>query len=85
MIHPRIICSVERPLYNMLVASAKTSGMSISFKARCLLLKAIELEEDEALLQTARQRDATWDSKKALSHKEFWGRAPKKRVKKCSH
>ena len=85
MLQPRIICSVELPLYNMLVASAKMSGVSISFKTRCLLQKAIELEEDEGLLQTAKQRDATWNNKKALSHGEFWGGAPKKRAKKCTH
>lgn len=60
------------------------SGVSLSLKVRDLLKKAIEFEEDEELLQIAKQRDATWNNKKALSHDEFWGRKPKKRVKKCS-
>lgn len=82
---PRIICSVEYPVYNMLLHLAKMSGVSLSLKVRDLLKKAIEYEEDEELLQIAKHRDATWNDKKALTHNEFWGRKPKKRNKKCSH
>ncbi len=69
----------------MIMASARISGISLSLKVRDLLKKAIEFEEDEDLLQTAKQRDAAWDDKKALTHIEFWGNQPRKRNKKCSH
>ncbi|MCX5783512.1 MAG: antitoxin, RHH family protein [Elusimicrobia bacterium] len=84
MRQPRIICSVEQPLYNLLIASAKMSGISISLKARDLLKKAMEMEEDEPLLKIAKQRDAAWNCKKAMSHEKFWGLKLKKRAKKCS-
>lgn len=47
--NPRIFTVLERPVYKMVEAMAKKDGVSISSKARDLILKALELVEDAGL------------------------------------
>ncbi len=46
---PRISTVVERPIYEAVVLLAKKDGVSLSQKARDLLLDALELIEDAGL------------------------------------
>ena len=68
--HPRISAVVERPLYEALESLAKRDHMSISQKARDLLLKAVEWVEDIELATLVRDRKAR--KGKLLSHKDLW-------------
>lgn len=46
---PRISTVVERPIYKAVAMLAKQDGVSLSQKARDLLLEALELVEDTGL------------------------------------
>lgn len=46
---PRISTVVERPIYKAVAMLAKKDGVSLSQKARDLLLEALELVEDAGL------------------------------------
>ena len=46
---PRISTVVERPIYEAVAMLAKKDGVSLSQKARDLLLEALELSEDAGL------------------------------------
>ena len=46
---PRISAVVERPIYEAVAMLAKKDGVSLSQKARDLLLEALELIEDAGL------------------------------------
>jgi hypothetical protein len=46
---PRISTVVERPIYEAVAMLAKKDGVSLSQKARDLLLEALELIEDAGL------------------------------------
>ncbi len=72
--HPRISTVIERPLYETVEALAKRDHMSVSQKARDLLRRAIELDEDADLSVLAQERLRR--SGKFIPHDEFW-RAPK--------
>ena len=56
--HPRISTVVERPLYNTIKRLAEQDDVSVSDKARTLLIAALELLEDaelEALVEKRRK------------------------------
>jgi len=44
MRHQRVIASIEKPLYNMLMESARNSGISLSLKVRDILKAKMEEE-----------------------------------------
>ena len=46
---PRISAVVDRPIYEAVAMLAKRDGVSLSQKARDLLLEALELTEDAGL------------------------------------
>jgi hypothetical protein len=55
---PRISTVVERPIYEAVAMLAKKDGVSLSQKARDLLLEALELVEDvglEAIVERRRK------------------------------
>lgn len=54
--NPRIFTVLERPVYKVVEAMAKRDGVSISSKARDLILKALELIEDAGLEAIAEKR-----------------------------
>ena len=55
---PRISTVVERPIFEAVKKLATRDGVSVSDRARTLLLEALELEEDMALetLVTSRMK-----------------------------
>jgi len=66
---PRISAVVEQPIYDALAALAKRDKMSLSQKARDLLLEALELSEDaglEAIVARRRRNRAP-----SISHAEL--------------
>ncbi|MBI2882679.1 MAG: toxin-antitoxin system, antitoxin component [Candidatus Methylomirabilis oxyfera] len=46
---PRIYTAMERPIYEAVAMLAKKDGVSLSQKARDLLVEALEVIEDEGL------------------------------------
>ncbi len=54
--HPRVSAVVERPLYEAIRRLAVRDEVSISEKARDLLLEALELAEDAALEHLVNRR-----------------------------
>ena len=53
---PRISTVVDRPIYEAVAMLAKRDGVSVSQKARDLLLDALELIEDAGLEATVERR-----------------------------
>lgn len=70
--HPRISTVVERPLYAVLEGLARRDHMSLSQKARDLLRRAVDLDEDADLFELALERSR--GKGKRLTHEEFWRR-----------
>lgn len=71
--NPRIAAVLERPLYQRLRQAAKAQGVSLSTKVRDLIREAMELEEDAYWAAEGEERLASFDRRKALSHREVWG------------
>lgn len=67
---PRLNVVVERPLLEAVEALAKRDGMSVSHKARDLLLHAVTLEEDFRLEVLVRDRKK--NRAPSIPHEEFW-------------
>ncbi len=73
----RLIISLEPALRRSIMAMAARDGMSVSGKARDLLLHAVEVDEDAALEAAVapRMRDR---AAKSVGHEEFWRTARKR-------
>lgn len=72
--NPRLNVVLEPPLYLAIQNLAKKDGVSLSLKARDLIREALEVYEDRYWLKKVNEREKTFDTKKALSHKEVWNR-----------
>lgn len=72
--HPRLNVVLEEPLYRSLARLAKKEGISLSMKARDMIRIAMEFEEDLYWGKVADKREKTFGSRKALSHREVWGK-----------
>jgi predicted DNA-binding protein len=68
----RINVVVEKPLYAVIDEISKERGISKSMVVRDLVMQAIELREDMALVRFADEREKSFDKSKALIHKEVW-------------
>ena len=68
----RINIVVEKPLYAVIDEISKERGISKSMVVRDLVMQAIELREDVALVRFADKRKKSFDKSKALTHKEVW-------------
>ena len=68
----RINVVVEKPLYAVIDEISKERGISKSMVVRDLVMQAIELREDMALVRFADKREKSFDKSKALTHKEIW-------------
>lgn len=68
----RINVVVEKPLYAVIDEISKERGISKSMVIRDLVMQAIELREDMALVRFADERRKSFDKSKALTHKEIW-------------
>jgi len=68
--NPRLNMVLEEPVYRMIVGMARKSKISVSAKARDLLLQAIELEEDKMLagIVSSRLKEEGAD----ITHEEVW-------------
>lgn len=67
---PRISTLVEPPIFNAIERLAKRDRVSLSQKARDLLLNALEIFEDEVFesLVRARMKNKT----PSIPHESFW-------------
>ena len=70
---PRIATVLERPAYKAVECLAKKDGVSLSQKARDLILEALELAEDADLASVAEKRAGDIGDKKTawISHAEM--------------
>jgi class 3 adenylate cyclase len=71
--NPRVVAVLERPLYQRLKQAAKAQGVSLSTKVRDLVRAAMELEEEAHWAAEGEKRLASFDRRKALSHRDVWG------------
>lgn len=67
---PRISTIVEPPIFNAVERLARRDGVSLSQKARDLLLNALELIEDETFEAIVKVR--TLNKTPSVPHKNFW-------------
>ena len=70
--HPRLNVVLEMPLYSAIQRLARKDGVSLSLKARDLILEALESYEDAYWTKVAESRDKTLHKKSALTHKQIW-------------
>lgn len=63
---------LEEPVYEGLRRWAKRDGVSLSLKVRDLVKEALEAEEDRALVNLAKDREQSFDRKKAITHDLAW-------------
>jgi hypothetical protein len=71
---PRLNVVLEPPVYFTIVKMAKKEGISLSLKARDLIKEALEFCEDTYWVKQAQIRERTFSHKRALTHKQVWGR-----------
>ena len=69
---PRLNVVLEPPLYHTIKELAEKDGMSLSLKARDLIKEALEVYEDSYWLRKAKEREASFNKDKALTHEEVW-------------
>ena len=70
--NPRVNVVLEKTLYKSLSRIAKRDGMSLSLKARDLILQALEIQEDVYWETKASSRAKTFHPRKALTHRQVW-------------
>lgn len=70
--HPRLNVVLEMPLYSAVQRLAKKERVSLSLKARDLILEALESYEDGYWTKAVESREKTFHKKSALSHKQVW-------------
>jgi len=71
--NPRLNVVLEPALMKGVDQLAKAQGVSLSTMARDLIKEALETYEDGQWQKAAQKREATFSSKKAISHDEVWG------------
>lgn len=74
--NPRVNVVLERPLYDAVRRLARRDRISVSSKVRDLVGRALETEEDVALLAIAESRDRTFNRGRVLSHQQVWRKSP---------
>ncbi|MFH0801124.1 MAG: antitoxin, RHH family protein [bacterium] len=70
--NPRLNVVLEPELFNNLRRMALKEGVSLSIKARDLIRESMEVSEDIYWAESARRRESTFSTKKALSHEDTW-------------
>jgi hypothetical protein len=70
--NPRINVVLEPGLYHALCQLAKKAGVSLSLLSRDLIKDALDVREDQYWQETAQERDKTFSTKSAISHKDVW-------------
>ena len=71
--HPRLNVVLEPALMKGIDNLARAQGVSLSTMARDLIKESLETYEDGQWQKMAQKRDASFSSKKSLSHDEVWG------------
>jgi predicted DNA-binding protein len=69
---PRLIVTLESPLYDRVKQFAKQHHLSLSEAARDLIKEAFEDVEDWGLVNLAKDRISTLDKNKLIKHQDFW-------------
>lgn len=77
--HPRLNVVLERPVFRSVERLAAKDGVSMSWKARELIRRALELYEDAYWAEQAYERAKTFDRKKALTHEQILETLKKRR------
>ena len=72
--NPRLNVVLEPSLYTAVRNLAKRDGTSLSLKARDLIREALEYCEDAYWAKEANKREAAFNKKAALSHKQVWAK-----------
>ena len=70
--HPRLNVVLESPVYSAVQRLAKKDKVSLSLKARDLILEALESYEDAYWTQVADSREKSLPKKSLRSHKQVW-------------
>jgi hypothetical protein len=69
----RVMTVLDRSLYEHLRRAARSEGISISAKARDMLRRAAEIEEDAYWARMGNQRLRSFRRKAALRDRDVWG------------
>lgn len=72
--NPRLNVVLEPSIYHALRKIAHRERLSLSLVARDLLKESLEFYEDVYWNEAAQKRVASLNPKKALSHKNVWGK-----------
>ena len=70
--HPRLNVVLEAPLYMAVQRLARKDGVSLSLKARALILEALESYEDAYWTKVAESREKSFHKKSIHFHKHVW-------------
>ncbi len=70
--NPRISVILEPSVYQKVRLLAQKEGVSLSSKARDLIIEALEIHEDIYLTDLAEEREKSWNRSLCLSHEEVW-------------
>ena len=77
--NPRVMVVMEPPLYQRVTRFAEADGVSVSLKVRDLLKEAFEIYEDRYLVNLAKNREKSFDRKRALTVSQMRARMGLKR------
>jgi len=72
--YPRLNVVLEPSVYSMILRLARKEGISLSLKARDLIRQALEYCEDLYWTKQAKAREKTFRRRRALKHKQVWGK-----------
>ena len=72
--NPRLNIVLEPQVYNLIKKLAEIDELSMSLKARELLIEALELYEDYRLSQLAHEREENLDKTKPIPHSKAWSK-----------
>ena len=70
---PRINVAVEKSVYAAIERIAQRTGLSMSMVTRDLIRQALEVNEDQLLVEFAEERQSSFDKEETLSHDQVWG------------
>jgi hypothetical protein len=69
---PRVNVVLDKRLYDLIKQLSEDEDASVSSVVKNLVEEALELREDIALGELAKEREKTFSKPRALSHGEAW-------------